>query len=279
MAKVFVDKGHWHHDSGAVGGVVEATVNNLLGELLMLGCQRQGWATMTNPESDTHVELSERSARANAWGADAFVSCHCNAGGGEGVESLYYPSSRNGLRLADAIFTELAAYNEGPDRKCYADRRGLAVLRETHMPATIVEYLFVDDPEDAAKLKEVAWLRGAAEATVRGLCRYFGTVYVTPEGGVWTPPAEPVKPLPRPPVFGPHWPGVILKHGSRGGDVKMMQRRLIARTWNLGKWGADGVYGDATEKAVRGFQAEKGLTVDGRVGKVTWPALWSTPIT
>ena len=56
-----------------------------------------------------------------------------------------------------------------------------------------------------------------------------------------------------------------LKKGSRGDDVKTLQRKL-----NLV---ADGIFGPRTEEAVREFQNLHGLTVDGIVGPKTWAAL------
>lgn len=58
---------------------------------------------------------------------------------------------------------------------------------------------------------------------------------------------------------------IILKKGSRGNDVKVLQKAL-----NLA---VDGIYGSLTEEAVREFQKRKGLTVDGIVGNKTWEAL------
>lgn len=65
-----------------------------------------------------------------------------------------------------------------------------------------------------------------------------------------------------------------LRRGSRGEHVKLLQEAL-----NETPAGAaldlkvDGVFGAETEKAVRQFQADHGLTVDGVVGKKTWKAL------
>lgn len=58
-----------------------------------------------------------------------------------------------------------------------------------------------------------------------------------------------------------------LKNGMSGEDVREMQMRLIELGYDLGKWGADGDYGDCTELAVREFQKDHGLTEDGKFGK------------
>lgn len=67
----------------------------------------------------------------------------------------------------------------------------------------------------------------------------------------------------------------ILKNGMEGEDVKELQGMLIQLKYNLGKWGADGEFGDATEMAVRSFQKYSGLKVDGQVGEKTLAMLES----
>lgn len=59
-----------------------------------------------------------------------------------------------------------------------------------------------------------------------------------------------------------------LVEGDRGTDVMALQYMLSSRGFSVGK--VDGVFGPATEKAVRRFQKAKGFTVDGIVGPVTW---------
>ena len=46
-----------------------------------------------------------------------------------------------------------------------------------------------------------------------------------------------------------------LKKGSSGSDVKKMQQSLIDAGYDVGSTGADGIYGSATEAAVRKYQA------------------------
>jgi len=55
--------------------------------------------------------------------------------------------------------------------------------------------------------------------------------------------------------------------------VKRVQERLIELGYNLGKLGPDSVFGDDTDKAVRKFQEDQGLSVDGIVGPDTLAAM------
>lgn len=58
-----------------------------------------------------------------------------------------------------------------------------------------------------------------------------------------------------------------LSIGDTGSKVKDMQSKLIACGFSCGKYGADGDFGSATEKAVKEFQKKVGITVDGQFGK------------
>lgn len=60
-----------------------------------------------------------------------------------------------------------------------------------------------------------------------------------------------------------------LKKGMKGDDVKELQQKLIQLGYNLGKYGADGDFGEKTDAAVRTFQQDNNLTIDGIVGKKT----------
>lgn len=59
--------------------------------------------------------------------------------------------------------------------------------------------------------------------------------------------------------------------GSRGSDVKLVQRRL--QQWGYYKGSVDGVYGGRTFTAIRNFQRKNGLRADGIVGSQTWSGL------
>lgn len=66
----------------------------------------------------------------------------------------------------------------------------------------------------------------------------------------------------------------VLKRKSFGPDVETLQKALLALGYPAGK--ADKDFGPDTERAVRMFQLQAGLTVDGEVGPDTWGALGGT---
>ena len=64
-----------------------------------------------------------------------------------------------------------------------------------------------------------------------------------------------------------------LQRGDSGSDVKTMQKMLITCGYSCGSAGADGVFGDGTDKAVRAFQKDYKLAVDGMYGVKSKSAL------
>lgn len=82
-------------------------------------------------------------------------------------------------------------------------------------------------------------------------------------------PANAVEPAPK--YVAATGPTPVLEQGDRGNAVRELQDGLRAAGFDPGT--TDGVFGRNTDAAVRAFQAEKGLDVDGIVGKDTWKAL------
>jgi hypothetical protein len=78
---------------------------------------------------------------------------------------------------------------------------------------------------------------------------------------------------------GAYYPKLLtLKRGMRGEQVRLLQETLNELPAGAAlDLKVDGIFGAETEKAVRQFQADKGLTVDGVVGKKTWSALGVSP--
>lgn len=89
------------------------------------------------------------------------------------------------------------------------------------------------------------------------------THWAVPIGLYDTPPA-PTPPSPTRPT---------IRKGSSGQYVKEAQEILIRKGYSLAPYGADGKFGNKTLTAVKAFQKDNGLAVDGIVGKNTWKAL------
>ena len=64
-----------------------------------------------------------------------------------------------------------------------------------------------------------------------------------------------------------------IRYGCEGQDVKLMQEMLLKLGYDLGSWGCDGDFGDCTDLALRAFQADAKLELNGECDKVTRVAL------
>jgi peptidoglycan hydrolase-like protein with peptidoglycan-binding domain len=97
-----------------------------------------------------------------------------------------------------------------------------------------------------------------------------------PEAATPAPaPARPVTPAPPAPPIPAGRP--VLRRGARGVHVRDAQRRLIAHGFTVGRWGADGDFGNATHEATVRFQRSRRLVVDGIIGGNTWAELVKAP--
>lgn len=108
---------------------------------------------------------------ANNWGADCFISIHCNAANGQarGTEVECYSRMSNGGNLAQCIQDQIVGALGTVDRGV-KEMPGLIVLRHTDMPAVLVETAFIDNDDDAELLTD-RWDDFAA-AVARGVTDY-----------------------------------------------------------------------------------------------------------
>ncbi len=68
-------------------------------------------------------------------------------------------------------------------------------------------------------------------------------------------------------------PATVLANGAEGTAVLEMQKKLALLGYDLGAYGCDGDFGDDTETALKAFQKDHGLTVNGRLNDATAKAL------
>lgn len=156
--KIFLDPGHGGDDPGAqANGLNEKDVvlDIALKTKEVLDRDYEGVETKLSRSTDTFVELLDRSKMANDWGADYFVSFHINSfdGTASGFESYIY----NGVVGDETktrqhhIHTYLADRLEVQDRGRKA--ANFSVLRNSQMSAILLEYMFIDHPDENELLK------------------------------------------------------------------------------------------------------------------------------
>lgn len=183
--KIFVDQGHnpQNPNAGAeANGVREQDVNYEVGvrlaALLRADPNFEVRLSRNTPEeqlgSSNATSLQTRVYEANAWGANYFISLHCNTStntSASGSEAYVYSQSTPAYTLAQRILEGLHDITGLTNRGVFI-RPSLYVLRATSMPAVLVEmgyltnrndlYLLTTDPESFAR------------GIYRGIRLYFG---------------------------------------------------------------------------------------------------------
>jgi N-acetylmuramoyl-L-alanine amidase len=132
VRRVVLDPGHGGHDPGAIGptGLREKDVAlDIAHRAAPLIARELGIATLLTRDTDVFVPLEERTARANGFGADLFVSIHCNAterNGGSGVMTFVLDDSRD--QLASRI---AAVENSGSAEGASELARAMSATRQS----------------------------------------------------------------------------------------------------------------------------------------------------
>ncbi|MDU2064724.1 MAG: N-acetylmuramoyl-L-alanine amidase [Sporomusaceae bacterium] len=190
MAKVCIDPGHAGAptDSGAVNsntGLQEADVVLSIAKKLEVYLNQVGIETLltrTAANDPTSDDLGYRTNISDEWGADLFVSIHCNsAGSAEAVGTEIWTSKgqTEGDVLATCIMNQVTqTFPELPLRADWADgdvdkESNFYVLRYTDAPACLLETAFISNDEEAALLADDAWQDKMAAAIARGVTDYL----------------------------------------------------------------------------------------------------------
>ena len=167
--KIFIDPGHSVTDPGAVGYAVERDLNEktaaFMNEHLLAT-----YVCETKVDPVSNKSLSAVAESANAWGADLLVSIHNNAGGGDGYEALVYSDKTVPL---GKIF-EKYVLAIGQNSRGVKLRPGLAVLRQSNMPAVLNEGAFVDNKKDIEDWNDDHELKKMGIAYAEAAAEYLG---------------------------------------------------------------------------------------------------------
>ncbi|MFD1385915.1 peptidoglycan-binding protein [Oceanobacillus oncorhynchi subsp. oncorhynchi] len=176
--KIFLDPGHGAHDPGGQGyGLNEKDVvlDIALETERILTSKYQGVEVEMSRRSDVFVELTERANHANRWGADYFVSFHNNAFNGStgGFESYIYNGgiSQETRNRQNDIHSYISSRLNVSDRG--QKSANFNVLRNTDMPAILIEYLFIDNFTENALLKSDSYKKQLAQYTADAIAQSY----------------------------------------------------------------------------------------------------------
>lgn len=180
MVKVFLNPGHAPGiDPGAVNdeyGVTEAAIVKDVGELVekylvIAGCEVK--VLQSNNLAGEDPDYPNVCLTANTWDADIFVSLHCNSfsnPSANGTETCVYSSWSQSGDLAHCIQDQIVD-NLGTCDRGIKERPNLIVLKDTKMPAVLVEMAFISNDDDVKLLIDSK--DAFARAIARGVTDYL----------------------------------------------------------------------------------------------------------
>lgn len=187
-----LDPGHGGQDPGAVGnGLLEKDITLELARKIAQRLANYDVTVKLTRENDTFISLAQRAAFANEINSDYFLSIHINAGGGTGFESFIYNGSVSTAtinirsEIHNTLLSFLQRYNIVDRGKKKAN---FAVIRETNMPAALIENLFIDSVKDAALLKNIDFINDLSDAITLGLVKGLNLTQIAPTPEPTHPP-------------------------------------------------------------------------------------------
>ncbi|MED0674394.1 MULTISPECIES: N-acetylmuramoyl-L-alanine amidase family protein [Aneurinibacillus] len=119
-------------------------------------------------EGDTFPELPERVKIANGEKADLFISVHINSAtssSAKGTETYYYTAKSK--TYANTVHKYLIQATGFSDRKVKKAR--FQVIRDTKMPAVLVEIGFITNPSEAKQMADEEFQKRVADALYKGI--------------------------------------------------------------------------------------------------------------
>ncbi|MFC6996378.1 N-acetylmuramoyl-L-alanine amidase [Rufibacter roseus] len=185
---IVIDPGHGYNATGGnPDGRTETEIVTALEVGLklrdQLNSQCSNWTVrMTRSTRDGWVSLAQRRDMSNSWGADRFLSIHCNAGGGTGTETFWCnrttPNQTTSSTFSREVQDRMAAGGSWISRRSVEDQSyltyHLGVLNGNNSVGVLSEIGFVDRATDAAKLLDDAWRDKFAAAYVTALKNSLG---------------------------------------------------------------------------------------------------------
>ena len=187
---IVIDAGHGGVDPGAVSaaGAIEKEITlQIAKELEYLLKRAAVYVVMVRhgdydlaDSSETNLlnrkrqDLSKRVLIAKEANADLYISIHANyfpSPRWSGAQTFYYEGSAESQHLARTLQTELVRYL-GPNNRL-ASPGDFRVLRDTTMPAAMVEVGFLSNPREAQLLSQESYQKQVAAAIFSGILRYY----------------------------------------------------------------------------------------------------------
>ncbi len=177
---IILDPGHGGTDEGTkVNAVLEKRVALVATLLTKTRLEELGYQVVLTRSRDVFVSLPRRVSLANKAQGSLFVSIHFNSAPSpeaKGIEVFYYNSkelwrSRASKRLASCVLGGMI--DETGARSRGVKQGNFHVIRETSMPAILVEGGFITNKEERIKLRDRSYLDKIALGIAEGIDKYM----------------------------------------------------------------------------------------------------------
>lgn len=181
MVKIALDSGHGINTKGKRSPVGEREwlFNNKVVRSIIESLKDYDNVKIVRLDDSTgrrDVPPIERTNLANQFKADILISIHHNAHKGKwgnhtGVETYHYPNSKEGKKLAEYIHPYVVKSYGLRDRG--VKNNNFHMLRESKMPAILIEGGFMDSVIDIEKLRDDKVLESVGKSVASGIVNYF----------------------------------------------------------------------------------------------------------
>lgn len=180
---IVIDPGHGGKDLGTTAEIGlpthEKVVNLATAQMLQTYLQQMGFRTLMTRQRDVFISLSERCQYANEQNADLYISVHYNSAPSDkahGIEVFYFNSLENIKRanaskeLAKSVLDNVISLTGAKSRG--VKHGNLAVIRETSMPAILIEGGFFTNADEYQKIKDPAYQKKIAWGIALGVNKF-----------------------------------------------------------------------------------------------------------
>lgn len=239
--------------------IYENEFNNAAKNYFLEACLRNGFSVYDVKPENYDVSITERVRRINRQNLTALVTFTYNAYGDEfnnasGFEVFYSPTNpkaSQSRRLAENIYEQLKQGT--PQNARGVKTLDVGVLSSVNCVSALIEAGFMTNLNEARLMINPLFQIEVGEEACEGVCMFLGVEYI-PRNNLANYP--------------------LLRRGADNNFVFLLQ--FILNQYGAGI-SVDGIFGAKTENAVRTFQQNNGLTVDGVVGPNTWKILLVLP--
>jgi N-acetylmuramoyl-L-alanine amidase len=260
--KICLDAGHYgkYNQSPAVPNYYESDMAWKL-HLKLKTCLEEFGIEVITTRTNQKQNLGLTARGKAAKGCDLFLSIHSNAATKESVD---YPiafvpingsADKLGERLANCIEQVIGTKQRGKAEPRKSEKGNwdyysvISGAASVGVPGIILEHSFHTNTKATKWLMVDSNLDRLAKAEAEVIAKYFN---ISKNTKVELP---------------------LLTLNMKNDTVKALQTLLIGYGYSCGKAGADGDFGNSTYKALKNFQKDKGLSIDGCCGAKTWSKL------